>query len=189
MVRQAFALSPNSLRLAIFGLCVLAAVGCEGMKSFTRSEPKPQAARMVTTWKKQVQFGNNPMTSESIAGIMGRVYLFESEPNAPLTGEGTIAVDLFDESRSDGARREPIEHWDITPDILPKLLQKDAIGQGYSLSLPWSSYRPDIKRVQMQVRYTPKTGDTLVANEVLTLEHGSGAPAVRKTPPAAVAAK
>ena len=100
-----------------------------------------------------------------LKGIAGRLYLFGPD-GFPLVGEGSVTVDLCDMTpETTGGQPKLIERWEIDRETLRKLAKKDMIGWGYTLFLPWSTYRPEINRVQLQVRYAPDKGLPLFSSQ------------------------
>ena len=64
----------------------------------------------------------------------------------------------------------PLEEWRIDKDTLKRLHKKDVIGEGYTIFLPWATYKPEIARIQLKVRYEPVKGAPLyAASSPLTL--------------------
>ena len=99
-----------------------------------------------------------------LRGLIGRLYLFGEEVGFPLNAEGTVTVDLYDITPANTqGKPKMLERWEIDKDTLKRLGRKDTIGWGYTLFLPWSTYRPDITRVQMQARFVPERGIPLFA--------------------------
>lgn len=67
-----------------------------------------------------------------------------------------------------------LEQWRFDPQTLKRLLKKDMIGQGYTLFLPWGTYRPDVRRVRVNVRYEVDGAMPVYANgEPVHLDHSS----------------
>ena len=70
---------------------------------------------------------------------------------------------------------------DVCPTTLQRLVKKDMIGWGYTLFLPWGSYRPNLTKVHLALRYDPEKGPPLFAEpSSLIVDHSEG-PAVRTT--------
>jgi hypothetical protein len=180
MVRQASA-------VILFGSALAAGLGCHGFSRHDESDlpivpakqvvkpPKEGTApgQILAVWNKQIIFGTNPANHQAIAGLSGRVYLLEKEPGHPLTGDGTLTVELYNDTPQEkGTQSKLIETWKFPPEILTKLVQTDRLGAGYSLSLPWSTYEPGIKQVHLTVHYEPKKGEPLAfTDQIMTLEH------------------
>lgn len=117
-------------------------------------------AQVVTTWNNQVVFAADPMRGgQENPGLTGRVYLFGPEISTPHPGDGTIIVDLFDVT-SKGPTGQPVhlERWEFDKETLKKFLKQDLFGWGYTLFLPWGTYKPDFQRVNLSVTYTPSNG-------------------------------
>ena len=54
-----------------------------------------------------------------------------------------------------------MEKWNIDPVTLKRLKRVDHFGCGYTLALPWGSYRPDVTDVHLRVCYQPRVGTPL----------------------------
>jgi hypothetical protein len=177
-------------------LLLLAAPGCTLGQCFTCADgsqpPKPmRPAQVVTTWSNQVYYvPDTQHNGVPMPGLAGRLYLFGETIGFPQVGDGGAFVALYDDS-VDPPNGKLLEEWHIDKDTLRRLLKKDAIGWGYTLFLPWGSYRPDVTRVHLTCRYDPAQGTPLYADaSSLTLDHGpppGGAAAAATTPGAPVA--
>jgi hypothetical protein len=91
------------------------------------------------------------------------VYLFGPEIGFPVVGDGALVVDLYDETGTPERPAVLREEWRLDPVTLKRLLRRDTIGWGYTLFLPWGSYRPEVTRVRLKVRYQPAEGAPLFA--------------------------
>jgi hypothetical protein len=154
----------TSIGRAWVGCLVLLALssGCATTNLANGLEPPPKGipGQIVATWNKDVQFlpdrvNNGRMTP----ALTGRVYLFEVgkiEPK-PIVADGSLFISLYDEHGRTAPDGTPIalEVWQITPDCMKQVITKDWCGWGYTLNLPWNTYRPDVGQVRFQVRYVP----------------------------------
>lgn len=98
-----------------------------------------------------------------IPGFAGRVFFMQAIPGKPGQGQtvlvdGSLLVMLYDDRPMQNGQPTQLETWTIKPEHLPMLIKKDLTGWGYSLWLPWHTYRPDIKNVRLVVQYLPKDG-------------------------------
>lgn len=92
-----------------------------------------------------------------LAGLAGRVYLFGEKFGLPVAATGSVTVDLH-ELKPDG-KVVMLERWEIDPKTLERLGRRDdGIGWGYTVFLPWSTFRPEVNRVQIQVKFVPEKG-------------------------------
>lgn len=150
--------------------------GCVVTNPFQASKEEPPtgfAQKIEAAWEGRV------MTTQDIVnqgvplkGIAGRLYLFGAD-GFPLVGEGSVTVDLCDVTpETTGGQPKLLERWEIDRETLRKLAKKDMIGWGYTLFLPWSTYRPEINRVQLQVRYAPDKGLPLFSSQSVVSLHG-----------------
>jgi hypothetical protein len=116
-------------------------------------------------WQPEVMFAADPThNGMPTPGLAGRLYLFGPETGHPLVGDGSLVVDLFDDSPvASGGQPKLLEKWCLDKDTLKRLLRRDFLGQGYTLFLPWGTYRPDIHHVHLMVCYTPQKGSPLYA--------------------------
>jgi hypothetical protein len=136
--------------------------------------PTGPAAQVVVTWDKSVRFAPDPAHGGAPnPGVAGRLYLFGTDCSFPLAADGSLQVELYDDTPlASGGKAVLKEQWNIDKDTLKRLLRKDMIGWGYSLFLPWGTYSPDITRVHLMVRYTPTGGIPLFApSETVSLGH------------------
>src|SRR5439155_4906861 len=104
-------------------------------------------------------------------GLAGRVYLFGPEIKFPLTGDGGLEVLLSDETSGELVQKEA---WMIDADTLKKLLRRDQIGWGYTVFLPWTTYRPEITKVRLKVCYLPAHGTPLYSEVPVTIAPENG---------------
>jgi hypothetical protein len=122
---------------------------------------------VVAAWKPAVIFTPDPVHQPWGAanpGLAGRVYLFGPEIGCPMLGHGSLHVALFDESQC-GAEKDatPLEEWHFDSDTLKRLEHRDPVGWGYTVFLPWGTYKPEIIHVHLKVRYEPPHGFPIFA--------------------------
>ena len=98
-------------------------------------------------------------TGKPLKCLGGRLYLFGEQAGFPVAGDGMAIVEMCDANRRDPqGKPQLVERWEIDAVTFKRMLRKDMIGWGYSLLLPWNTYRPDLTQLQMQVRYVPAKG-------------------------------
>lgn len=150
-------------------LLIFSATGCvtTGVHDLLGHHEKPadEICQVVVTWKNYVHFTPDPTKGGApTPGIAGRMYLFGTSIDRPRVGDGGVVVDLYDETPlASGGQAIMLEQWRIDPVTLSKLRRRDPIGEGYTLFLPWATYRPEIKQVRMNLRYEPNGGIPLYA--------------------------
>jgi hypothetical protein len=155
-------------------------------KELGPNDPPPpgQVFQTLALWQPEVRFAADPTRNGAmIPGLAGRVYLFGPDIAFPLTGDGGMIIDLYDESSGQPVQ---LEQWRFDPETLHRLLRRDIVGWGYTLFLPWSTYKPEISKVHMKLRYDPAHGSPLFAeSSPMTLNRpGSTMPTVTQTSPA-----
>ncbi|MEZ6143148.1 MAG: hypothetical protein R3B84_21500 [Zavarzinella sp.] len=139
------------------------------------AERPDQAARVSVAWNNKVIYAPDPTRGgEDQPGLLARVYVFGVDETAPLRGNGSFVIDLFDQSPKGGSSARLLEQWRIDAATASRFLRRDLIGEGYTLFLPWSTYHVDITRVNMIVRYTDLENRSLLAQpEVLNIDHSA----------------
>jgi hypothetical protein len=169
----------NGSRRWLIGLMfvagVLLAAGCVSTSSFltsTDAPPKGPVCQIAATWNNEVVFTADPTHGgQPTPGIAGRVYLFG--PNLwPTAGDGTIVVDLYDESKAtENDSGVLVEEWRFDKVTLQQLLRRDPIGWGYTLFLPWGTYKEDLPSlpVHFRVRYEATSGGAPLFTEGATM--------------------
>lgn len=169
--------SPGRARL--FLLAVALAAGCTSAPKISSSKKGEAAdpntpAQLAVAWNPKVVYAADPTRGGTIMPVLtGRMYLFASNPAHPLVCEGKLTVDLWDHTPVAG-KVEPkmLEQWIIDPETLTKLLKEDIIGMGYSLGLPWSTYREDITGIHLIVRFDPSSGKPHILQQGgVTVDH------------------
>lgn len=146
--------------------------------------PTGPVHQVVVTWNNEVMHAADPVHNGTLVpGIGGRLFLFGPQIDFPLAGDGTITVDLFDETA--GPAQVPMERWIFDPDTLKRLIRKDMVGWGYTLFLRWSTYKPEVAVVRLKLCYQPKKGSPLYAESApMTLNdkqfNAQGPPLVKK---------
>jgi hypothetical protein len=160
--------SRRHMGLAVPLLLAVVTTGCMSTGSFLHSgevKPTGNICQVVATWSPEVVYTPDPAHGgEPTPGIAGRMYLFGPEIGYPLVSDGSLVVDLYyDPPGVGGKATVPLEEWCIDKDTLKRLQRRDAIGWGYTLFLPWGTYKPEITNVRLRVRYEPTKGTPLYA--------------------------
>src|SRR5437879_6328693 len=156
-VSRSVHLSPRRWLPTLLGGALVASLtyGCASTKEYFsyahKDDVSGDACQVVATWQNHVVTTTDTQHNGApLKGIAGRVYLFGSEINYPMLGEGSVVVDLYDETQPHqaGAPVMPLEEWRIDKDTLKRLHKKDVIGECYTIFLPWATYKPEIARIQ-----------------------------------------
>jgi hypothetical protein len=165
---------------AIVCTAALLTAGCVGLKPHAlwpgHDAPAGEPFQMAATWNPEVLFAPDPaQAGKASPGLTGRLYLFGPDAKYPLAGEGTLTVSLFDDRPlAEGKPAVHLEEWRIDKETLKRMLRKDTIGWGYTLVLPWGTYRPDLTQVHLRFRYDGSQGLPLYTEtSTMTLNHGS----------------
>jgi hypothetical protein len=145
------------------------AAGCATLDLLGCADGPPTGVvhQVAAAWNNQVIFTPDPVHGGTpTPGLAGRLYLFGPEMGHPFAGDGSLVVDLFDEVPG-GPDGKPVqrERWNIDKDTLHRLLKKDWVGWGYTLFLPWATYRPEVTQVRLRVCYQPAKGAPIYAEE------------------------
>jgi hypothetical protein len=166
-------------------LLLFLAAGCASAGPTVPADDHPPtgpAYQVIATWNNQVIFAPDPVHNGNPApGLAGRLYLFGPQVDFPMEGDGGVVVDLYDES---SGKPVMLEEWRFDKDTLKRLLRKDIIGWGYTLFLPWGTYRPDIQTVRLRLHYDAPGAASLYAESApLTLSAGQDLQASSKSMP------
>jgi hypothetical protein len=181
---------PGTLHFArstsVLAAYLMLTAGCASTNAFfhvAAAEPSGDICQVVAAWIPEVAFTPDPTHGGApTPGIAGRVYLFGPEIDFPRAGDGSLVVDLYDNTAA-GRKDVPLEEWRIDSETLKRLRRRDAVGWGYTVFLPWGTYKPEINRVQLRLRYEPAKGNPLYADSsTLVLNRDS-----KSITPAAVA--
>jgi hypothetical protein len=163
-----------ALLLALAGGCA----GSTQLVSALTDKPAPPVTQVVAMWNNQVITGVDPAHNGTpMYGVAGRVFLFGADLKENLLADGKLVVELY-ATPPEQPQGPPVmmQSWEIKKDILNSVYRRtDGIGQGYSLSLPWPNYRPDIAQVQIQMRYEPEKGVPVFTQNLVALNSGQGA--------------
>ena len=142
--------------------------GCVHLPKTGSDDPTPHGAvcQIAATWNHQVVFAPDPTHNGApTPGLAGRLYLFGKEISYPLVEEGSLIVDLYDETKPAAEGQPlPLEEWRLDPATLKRLAKKDMIGYGYTLFLPWGTYKPEINQIHLKIRFVTAKGDTFYAD-------------------------
>jgi hypothetical protein len=171
----------GGLRRAAAGCVWLLALtaGCVTTGSPTASrQDAPQtgvACEVAAVWDPKVLFAPDPLHGGAkTPALSGRLYLFGAQSGFPLAGDGVVTIELYDDRPTlSGGQPVMLEQWNLDKETLKSLFKHDAIGWGYTLFVPWGTYKPEINLVHLHVCYRPPTGMPLYApSEPMTLDTG-----------------
>ncbi|MBX7102474.1 MAG: hypothetical protein K1X57_00230 [Gemmataceae bacterium] len=151
--------------------------GCTPHKFLTPGELAPVApGSVVAAWSPKINYVPDPARGGSPApGIAGRIYVFGQSQDFPIVTDGSIVIDLYDDTPVNGQPgNHHLEQWQFDPVTLRRLLKRDTVGMGYTVFLPWGTHRPDIKTVHLTLKFEPAKGSAIYApSGPLTLDHGT----------------
>ena len=160
--------APYRLWTSVIAPLLVLACGCVGVDTYPIGLAATPAVgvpcQVVATWQPQVYIPQDPARNGAdTPTLVGRVYLFGPEIKYPMPGDGALVVDLYEGAVTPGAAAVPLEEFRYDAVTLRKFLRRDVIGWGYTVPFMWSTYRPNITRVQLKVRYEPTKGTPLYA--------------------------
>jgi hypothetical protein len=171
----------RSLSLLVAALMLSVVSGCVALDGFvwkTDEPPAGKVGKIGVFWESQVAFAPDFLhNGQRTPGLGGRLYLFSPDGKYPIAGDGKVTVELYlpgkpakaDASTGEDVPDQPLDRWEFDPVTLKRLLQKDSLGWGYTLVMPWATYRPDIKDVKLRVCYQPPKDFPLYTESRLTL--------------------
>ena len=139
-----------------------------------RTERMVPATVMQIAWRNRIAYLPDPSRNGAMgAGIAGQLFLFGGPKLEFALADGTLTVDLIDETpRPAGRPAAKAERWQFDKETLRNLRTMDeTFGKSYVLFLPWPAYSPDVTKVRISARYDPDHGQTLFAQpSVVTLD-------------------
>jgi hypothetical protein len=165
-----------------FGLAALLGALASGCVSSGQLTPDvgvstTRVSQVVSLWNNQVVAGVDPAHDGApMYGLAGRVFLFGTEMREFVIADGNLVVELW-ATLPEQPQGPPVrlESWVIKKDLLNSAcLAKDGCGQGYTMNLPWPSYRPDLKQVRLRMRYEPAKGLPVYGEYTVALNNGPG---------------
>jgi hypothetical protein len=177
----------RSWALGGLALAVALTTGCCDLQSINAAKKPPvgTACQIATTWDSCLATTNDTVNGGApLRGLLGRLYLFDNKVKTPITSEGNVIVDLFDDRPlAFGGQPIRLERWQFPNDVVQQLLKEDIFGWGYALFLPWqTSYRPDITAVHLQVCFLSPNGvPVYTQTQSMNLNHGERPPIVTTT--------
>jgi hypothetical protein len=136
------------------------------------AKPVP-VIEMTALWRNKVDYLPDPSKNGAMgAGLAGQLFLFGPGMQFALA-EGKLTVALYDETPRPGQETPVPEGWEFDKETLKKLVTMDErFGKSYALFLPWPTYRPDVTKVRIAIRYDPEQGHPLYAAETrITLDN------------------
>jgi hypothetical protein len=133
---------------------------------------------MTTLWRNKIDYLPDPSPGKNGQmgpGLAGQLFLFG--PNMQFAQpDGKLTVALYDETpRPPGQAPLPPEGWEFDKETLKQLRTFDErFGMSYALFLPWPTYRPDVTRIRIAVRYDPEKGHPIYGSETrITLDNSA----------------
>lgn len=137
-----------------------------------------EVAQVVALWADGIDVQPDAMLGgRPTPGLAGRVYLFDAQMKG-LEADGLLTVHLYDDAQPPSDQPLPREIWNLDPLSLQRVVKKDGLGWGYSLWLPWSNYRPEIRKVTLVVRYQSSKGKEVWSGAMTAVVNdGAGAKA------------
>jgi len=139
--------------------------------------PKGEVTEIMALWSDGVVVMPDPDPrnhGRPVPGFQGRILLYGPYHKEPLAVDGTITVYLYDLTHTSDPK-VPLEVWNLDELNLARVARKDSLGWGYNIWLPWSTCNPNVRRVSLVVKYTPKEGmERFSGHTKLTVNDDSG---------------
>jgi hypothetical protein len=171
--------------LLLGGMLLSPLTGCTGFQSIAsdkwlegrwlQGDPEQPVNHVLTIWDGSVRVAQDTVNGgASVHGLVGRLLLLNEETGRGMDALGTVMVCMHDMTDAP-AGKEPIRiaEWKFDAKSLKQLKKTDKFGDGYTLFLPWDTYRSNIKQVHLQVCYVSEKGTKHYTEPVnLTLQTG-----------------
>jgi hypothetical protein len=164
---------------AIAGLTVVLTSGCVNTEPFLAGKEAPPTGpvcQAAGAWNNEIAYAADPTHfGQMNPGLAGRIYLFGPIADFPRIGEGSLVVDLYDETHVPSSQQKvPLEEWYFDKDTLKRLVRRDYIGWGYTVFLPWGTFKPEISQIRLKVRFEPVNGNAAIYDESSVTIHKTG---------------
>jgi hypothetical protein len=141
-----------------------------------------RASHILAFWDSQVRLTQDSSNGgRPLAGMAGRLYLLNQETGKPVDATGRVVVQMHDMTNvQPGQPTHCIAEYTFDPVSLKRLKRPDGIAEGYTLFLPWESYRPDVRRIEIRVAYVPdeKQNPFFAEPSLITLQTADQPPPV-----------
>ena len=134
-------------------------------------------ARIEATWDSKLKYYKEPTSAgaktttppSADCAVSGHVRLVLPEKEA----DGLLTVTLYDCTPQPGPDEPRLNcEWHIEGMMLKHFRTENVADPEYTFVLPWDTYKKDMTKVRIDMKYEPKTGTTLnIQGEVLTLDH------------------
>jgi hypothetical protein len=158
-------------------LLLTLASGCVTMGELTPDAvPANQVGKVVGMWTNQVLNGVDPAHQGApMHGLAGRVFLYPVDMSANLIADGNLVIEMYATlPEQPQGPQVLLETWELKKETLNSVcLRRDGFGEGYTMNLPWPSYRPDISQVRMRIRYVPPKGLPVYEESMVPLNKGA----------------
>jgi hypothetical protein len=169
--------------LLLCGLVFFPSAGCTAFQTACSSKWMDDAFssdtdasidHVAARWDHHLRTAPDPrdFTAGTI-GIIGRVYLESEQTNKMCEAHGTIVIGMLDMTpTASGKPPVLIANYKFDAETLRKLKVKDPFSDvAYTVFLPWTEYRPEIKQVKLLVKYITRQGEQHMADaSVVTLQ-------------------
>ncbi|HZZ82808.1 MAG TPA: hypothetical protein VFE62_30190 [Gemmataceae bacterium] len=178
--------SLSALRLSallLTGVLLTVSSGCGIMQTCGCYSPSSPPVNEVTAmWKDQIYLAaNSENGGRPMPGLAGRVWLGCEQVKGMVEADGMIFAELIDETPGSEGRK--LADWRFDKDNLKLLKRNDIVGMGYTLFLPWETYDPRVKRVQLLVAYQESHGTphfVYAEPQLLTLKRPEQQPLIQQ---------
>jgi len=165
-------------------MALVGAAGCETFQGAASPQwmakrwldsPTPQVSEVLAYWRSEVYFSQDEENQKKpLPGLAGRVMFASQSSNRMVEATGELVVRLYDMTNVAAPRL--LAEYGFDPHALKKLKSEDRFGDGYTLFLPWETYRPEVRQVQVELRYFPKDGSEIRAQPTTLVLETNAAP-------------
>src|SRR5262245_37393162 len=113
--------------LAGLGVVLALSAGCSHLQEFCGCDKAPVGTpcRIAAAWDNTVAHTTDPANGGApLLGVSGRVYLFEPNLDQPISSDGDLVVDLYDDRPvAVGGQPARLERWHLPKEVLGQLLR------------------------------------------------------------------
>jgi hypothetical protein len=144
----------------------------DGLASGDAPPPPGVVCQIAAWWQNNIAHAADPTRGGALnPGFAGRLYLFGPYIDHPMPGDGSLLIEMFDETQGAPVKKE---QWEIDAQTLHRLLRRDMIGWGYTLFLPSAEVKPEMTKLRLRSCYRPAKGSPMYCENMVTLDAGNG---------------
>jgi hypothetical protein len=141
----------------------------ENAQETEKPPPAGVPSRIAASWENSISHSMpGVLTSgQATPGLAGRLCLFGPTSDVPMTGNGSVVMEMFVESKEGGSVK--FDQREMDGKTLQQWLSRDRIGWGYTLFLPWGAHKLEMRMVRIKTCFKPSHGAPVFSESVFPI--------------------